>query len=287
LALPVYGGISASESVEAAPQGAGYLAVTIGSKGSAKIAGVLADGSKVTQASRLILFDGCGTAACVPLFEPLYTKKGWVGGLLWIDPEMRTVETDRDIGWFIRWENPGRGGPDGFTLLLDAYGGFYDKGASLATSYTLFTEMAGTAYYDVLGEPWEWAAVPDFVPVSVAGGRMTIMKGAKPKKFSEDGAVWYEYDTVNPANVTLTFASRTGIFKGKFSLCCDFEDPSGKLIHKAVSVPYAGVLAPVRSEALENLSAGLGHCLVPDNDPAVKVYRLKRSRLVGLDEERH
>ena len=287
VALPAAEGgtLSASDAVDAAPQGAGYLTVTVGAKGSAKIAGVLADGTKVTQAGRLLLFDGCGTAACVPFFAPLYTKKGWAGGLLWIDPETRTVKTDRDIGWFIRWENPGRSGPDSFSLLLDACGGFYGTGASLASAYLFGAETEGTVYFDALGEPRDWSVLPETVPVTAAGASLSVAKGAKPKKFSEEGEVWYEYDEVNPANVTLTFASRTGLFKGKFNLYCDYEDATGKVVHKAVSVPYAGVLTPVRGGAFDGLPAGLGHCLIPDSDPAAKAYRLKRSRPVWLEEQ--
>ncbi|HOR98010.1 MAG TPA: hypothetical protein PLZ74_06520, partial [Kiritimatiellia bacterium] len=287
VALPAAEGgtLSASDAVDAAPQGAGYLTLTVGAKGSAKVAGVLADGTKVTQAGRLLLFDGCGPAACVPFFAPLYAKKGWAGGLLWIDPETRTVETDRDIGWFIRWENPGRGGPDGFSLLLDACGGFYGTGASLASAYLFGAETEGTVYFDALGEPRDWSVLPETVPVTAAGASLSVAKGAKPKKVSEEGDVSYEYDEVNPANVTLTFASRTGLFKGKFNLYCDYEDATGKVVHKAVSVPYAGVLAPVRGGAFDGLPAGLGHCLIPDSDPAVKAYRLKRSRPVWLEEQ--
>ncbi len=195
------------------------------------------------------------------------------------------METDRDIGWLIRWENPGRSGPDGFSLLLDACGGFYGTGASLASAYLFGAETEGTAYFDALGEPWDWSALPEGVPVTAAGARLSVAKGAKPKKFSEEGEVWYEYDEVNPANVTLSFTSRTGLFKGKFSLYCDYENEAGKVVHKAVSVPYAGVLTPVRGEAFDGLPAGLGHCLIPDGDPAVKAYRLKRSRPVWLEEQ--
>ncbi len=286
VALPAAedGVISAAPEVDAAPQGVGYLTMTVRAKGRVKIAGVLADGTKVSRSSRLILFDGCGPEACVPLFAPLYSKKGWAGGLLWIDPETRVVETDRDIGWFIRWENPGRVGPDGFSLLLDACGGFYGTGAALAAAYLFGAETDDTAYF-AAGEAWEWAAQPEDVPVAGAGSRLTITKGAKPKKFSDEGDVWYEYDEANSANATFAFTSRTGIFKGKFSLYCDYENEAGKLIHKAVSVPYAGVLTPLRSEAFDDLPVGLGYCLIPDNDPAVKAFRLKRSRPVWLEEQ--
>jgi len=278
---------AAEDSAELAPQGVGYLTIKIGNKGSAKIAGVLADGTKVSRSSRLILFDGCGPEACVPLFAPLYMKKGCVGGLLWIDPETRTVETDRDIGWFIRWENPGRVGPDGFSLLLDACGGFYGTGASLAAAYLFGAEVDDTAYF-AAGEAQEWAVWPEGVPVTSSGSRLTIAKGAKPEKRSHPTYrdwVWYSYDEENPANATFSFASRTGIFRGKFSLYCDYEDASGKLIHKAVSVPYAGVLTPLRSEAFDDLPVGLGYCLVPDNDPAARALRIKRSRPVWLEEQ--
>jgi hypothetical protein len=287
VALPAVedGAVSASAEVDAAPQGAGYLTVKIGTKGSAKIAGVLADGTKVSRSGRLILFGDCEPeAVCVPLFAPLYAKKGWAGGLLWIDPKTRTVETDRDLGWFIRWENPGRVGPDGFSLLLDACGGFYGTGASLAAAYLFSAETDETTYFDAAGVPQGWAVQPE-AAVTAAGARMSVAKGAKPKKVSEEGGVWYEYDAVNPANATFSFASRTGLFKGKFSLYCDYEDATGKLIHKAVSVPYAGVLVSVRGKAFKDLPAGLGYCLIPDNDPAVRAFRLKRSRPVWLEEQ--
>ncbi len=286
VALPAVedGAVSATAGVDAAPQGAGYLTLTVRARGAVRIAGVLADGTRVSRTSRLILFDGCGPEACVPLFAPLYSKKGWVGGLLWIDPETRTVETDRDLGWFIRWENPGRVGPDGFSLLLDACGGFYGTGASLAAAYLFGAEVDNTAYF-AAGEPQEWAVWPE-ATVTGAGNRLTVTKGAKPRKHSEYGDVWYEYDDVNPANATFSFTSRTGIFRGKFSLYCDYEDATGRLVHKAVSVPYAGVLTPLRSEAFTDLPAGLGYCLIPDNDPAVRAFRLKRSRLVWLEESK-
>ncbi len=287
VALPAVegGAISAPGGVDAAPQGAGYLTITVRARGAVRIAGILADGTKVSRASRLILFDGCGPEACVPLFAPLYSKKGWAGGLLWIDPATRVMETDRDLGWFIRWENPGRVGPDGFSLLLDACGGFYGTGAALAAAYRFGAETNGTAYFDTsLGVPRAWAVQPE-AALAAAGNRMTIAKGAKPKKVSEEGAVWYEYDAANPANANFSFAARTGIFKGRFRLYCGYEDAAGKLIHKAVSVPYAGVLAPLRGKAFKDLPDGLGYCLIPDNDPAVRAFRLRHSRLVWLEEK--
>ena len=110
VALPPAETLSLGDA-DAAPGGSGYLTLTVGNGGGAKIAGRLADGTPVSQSSVLIPFNGEGPGACVPFFTPLYARKGWTGGLLWIDPTSRAVVTDRYLGWFIRWENPGAGRP--------------------------------------------------------------------------------------------------------------------------------------------------------------------------------
>ncbi len=280
VALPVHDALSLG-GADAAPRGVGYLAVTVGKGGSAKIAGVLADGTKVAQSSRLVLFGG--DAACVPFFAPLYAKQGWAGGLLWVAPDRGAVATDRDLGWRVRWEKPGKG-PDGFRALLDACGGYYSGAPSLAAHY-LFGAEAGGALFRHAGGAEEPVVIPDGVGVTAAGMRMTMEKGAKPTKVAEGGDVRYEYADVNPASATLTFTARTGLLKGKFSLYYDYVDASDRLAHKAVNVPYAGVLTPVRDAAFAALPAGLGHCLVPENDPALKAYKIKRSFPVWLEAE--
>ncbi len=280
VALPTFADHSLGDA-EAAPAGVGYLAVTVGTKGSAKVAGVFADGTKVSRAGRLILFTDCGDAACVPLFAPLYAKKGWAGGLLWLDPAARTVTTDRDLGWLIRWEKPGRG-PDGFRMLLDACGGFYSSASALAAGYLFSTDAGEAAYHHAAGVA-EPAAVPDGVAVTVAGARLTVPRAAKPKKMAdEEGVVWYDYDPANPAQATLAFAARTGIFKGRFTLWYEVE-AGGRPVLKGVKAPYAGILTPLRAPVFTDLPAGMGHCLVPETDPAFKALRLKRSYPVRLE----
>ncbi len=281
IALPTFADHSLGDA-EAVPAGVGYLAVTVGTKGSAKVAGVLADGTKVSRSSRLILFTDCGDAACVPLFAPLYAKKGWAGGLLWLDPAARTVTTDRGLGWFIRWEKPGRG-PDGFRMLLDACGGFYSSATALAAGYRFSAEAGEAAYHHAEGVA-DPAAVPDGVVVTVAGTRLTVPRAAKPKKVVEDDVVRYDYDPANPAQATLSFAARTGIFKGSFTLWYEYA-AGGRPVLKGVKAPYSGILTPLRDPAFADLPAGLGHCLVPETDPAFKALRLKRSYPVWLEAD--
>jgi hypothetical protein len=104
--------------------------------------------------------------------------------------------------------------------------------------------------------------------------------GTKP---TASGGV-YTYSGGNAALATLTFTAKTGIFKGKFNVYYDYT-LNDKPAHKAVSVPYAGVLTPVRDEAFADEPAGLGHCLVPDNEATAKTYKIKRSFPVTLDAE--
>jgi hypothetical protein len=121
------------------------LTLTVGKGGSAKIAGVLADGTAVSMSSRLIWYSDMGNVVCVPFFAPLYSKKGWAGGLLWIDPDTRAVVTDADRDWYVRWEKPGSG-PDGFRERLGACGGYYNTLPSLAAQYLFGAELESVAY---------------------------------------------------------------------------------------------------------------------------------------------
>ena len=277
VALPVADARSVPDEVAAAPLGAGYLTVTIGAGGKAKIAGVLADGSKVSQACQLLLADGEGPLGQLPLFVPLYAKTGWVGGILRISPESRTIITATGSSMFVNWERPG---PIGFKEQMVALGGFYSSGATLAAAYQ-FTADAGDVSYHTAQGPL--AAVAEALPAGLAvvnaGGKLTPAKGKKPVKISEAGEIRYEYEGENCSLATLSFAVRTGLFKGKFNLYYDGTDG----FHKAVGVSYAGVMTPVRDAAFKDRPAGLGYCLVPDNDPAFRAYRMKRSFPVWLE----
>lgn len=259
------------------PGGSGYLALTVGNGGSVKIAGVLADGTRVAQSSKLILFGDYGTEVCVPLFRPLYMKRGWVSGLLWIDPASRTVVTDWDNDWYVRWEKPGSG-PDGFEALLMACGGYYGASAPLAAHYRLSAEANAVRYFasGVSAEPRQ-EALPLWLGVDVLGQRLIPAKGVKP--VLANGA--YVYSGENSALTTLRFSAYTGIYKGTFNLYYDYA-LNGRLTHKAVKAAYAGILTQTRDPLFADWPEGQGSCLVPDNDPALKSYRLKRSFWMDL-----
>ena len=296
VALPAVEG-GALGSAEVVPQGIGYLTVTVGNGGSAKISGLLADGTKVVQSSRLVLFrDDATEEACVPLFAPLYRKLGYVSALLWLRTGTpRSVETDRDLGWFVRWENPGtvrgnvkknvKASADGFSMLLDACGGFYGTLPALAASYRFSaSEPAGVLYYAAAGggiaADYVAEALPSGIVVTVTGGRLVMTAGTAPALV--DGA--YDYTGENSAQATIVGTVRAGLFKGKFDLYSDY-DLNGHPAHKKTKVTYAGVLTPVRNAFFDDLPAGMGFYLVPDMTPALKRFRLKHSFPVVLETE--
>jgi hypothetical protein len=280
VALPAYGALSLGEA-EAAPEGSGYLTITVGNQGHVNIGGVLADGTKFSKSSSLILFDECGPEACVPLFVPLYSQKGWVSGLLWFDPVKRTIVTDRDLSWFLRWEKPGNG-MDGFSELLDACGGLYSTLEALSAHYR-FSAGANMVSFFHNGVPAQVQPVfPSDISVAAEGRRLVITQGVAPRLV--DGA--YDYAaSENSSQATLSFREATGVFSGSFKMYYDYTAQE-RFYHRAVTVQYSGVLVPRRSEVFDDLPIGQGFYLVPDNNPALEPLRLKRSYPIELDSKR-
>jgi uncharacterized repeat protein (TIGR02543 family) len=275
-ALPPYVPSARRNAAGGKPQGAGYLSVSLGTYGRAKFAGVLADGTSVSMAAQALLIDGCGGWVCVPFFSPLYGRKGWIGGLVWLDPETGAAVVDRELGWMIRWDCT-RGDTQDFSLLLDLCGGRYVKPPVLAPAYRFSANVTqvpllypgGTALFVE-------EALPIGLPVMVVGTRMTMVHGRQPKM--TDGA--YDYSGENCALAKLSFSASTGIYKGTFSLYYDYIS-GNRPRHKKVTVQYAGILCPVRGTAFADAPTGMGHCLVPDNSTGPT---LKRSFLNMLHE---
>jgi len=269
-------------AAHAAPRGIGYLTVTIGKRGSAKIAGRLADGTSVSQASQLIYIEGA-PVMYVPFFVPLYRKTGWIGGLLTIESGSGVLAAPIKVCW----DKPGKG-PDGFQMVLEVCGGYYSSllgcccgygimRSPLAAAYLFYGEApSGMLYHTPGGGTAEYVddAILHGIGVETFGRRMVMDAGVKPVRNADRT---YTYPPGNSALAKLKFNASTGIFRGTFNLYSDYASELGKPCHKTVAVSYAGVLTPVRDVSFAGLPEGMGAYLVPDNDPAVAVYRLKRS----------
>lgn len=260
------------------PQGSGYLTMTVGLRGSVRIAGVLADGTRVSQASTLLLFGDYGSMASVPFFQPLYRRAGGIGAMLWIAPNTGVVDTDWSEDWFVRWDKPSSG-PDGFEALLMPCGGYFGKGAVLpATEYWLCAQTNDVAYY-VSGSAVlpQYEALPYAVSVMSTGTRLVIEKGIRPVK---DGDA-YVYIGANSALATLSYSPMTGIYKGRFNQYYDYDN-GRRLVHRSMRASFAGVVTQVRHPDFAKFPEGMGHYLLSENNPEFRLLRIKRSFWIDL-----
>ncbi|MCL1920573.1 MAG: hypothetical protein FWG50_05760 [Kiritimatiellaeota bacterium] len=243
----------------------GYLSLTVGNLGSVKFAGVLADGTKVSGSGKLLDFLNEDDWLAVALFRPLYSKKGFIGGLLWIDTDTKQVLVDAEYGWCVDWvcADPKKGGP--FAYALDALGGYFGNGkAAVAPPAGLSFSadcgwLAGTLalQWDGLADGrWVEEAFPLGLLATPSGLKLSIDKGTAPKK--PKGETEYDYETVrdrNPSLATISYTAKTGVFKGKFSLYYDGLNAKGALQHKAVCVSYSGLMIP-HEDGLIGLGTG-------------------------------
>ncbi|MCL2104889.1 MAG: DUF5123 domain-containing protein [Kiritimatiellaeota bacterium] len=233
------------------PSSMGYLALSAGKNGAVKIAGSLGDGTKVSGSAKLLEgLNGDGWYA-IALHRPLYSKKGFVGALLWLDPLDKMILVDTDYGWRVDWvrdTDPKKPGEE-FARELDVMGGRFGDGklAPPVSGGLVFgagvPEDLPVPVADLTGV-WVDAAFPWGLEVVYgANGKLSLAKGAAPKRPKGEAA--YDYSGLNPSCATLSYTAKTGVFKGKFSLYYDGTDARGALQHKTVSVPYSGVMVPL------------------------------------------
>ncbi len=190
--LPAEVCLSCDPVVSNVPYGSGYLTVTVGDKGTVKIAGKVADGTSVS-ASTTLLKDALG--AYVTVFVPLYSKRGVLSGLLLFTggatPAEKRLEDHADF--LMEWLYPGTSATmtaNRFDEQLSAYGAFYNKTASLQAQY-------GSAHFSA--ENQAWAPVPLVVS-------------------STDVVSLPKDPVINPAQATLSVTKSSGLFKGSFKV---------------------------------------------------------------------
>jgi YD repeat-containing protein len=85
--------LAATESLATVPKGTGFASVTIGTTGGVKVAGVLADGTKLSEGTSLV------TDTQWPLFANLYKDGGFVSGLVSYAPDPGVGEFIGTIEW--------------------------------------------------------------------------------------------------------------------------------------------------------------------------------------------
>ena len=254
---------------DATADAAGYLTLTVGNLGSVKLAGKLSDGTAVSGSAKLL--HGLNDAGwlAIPLHKPLYSKKGFIGGLLWLSPGAintdRVLRIDTEYGWHIDWvcADPNKAR---FERELDMCGGYFGDGKKISPALAppyLFSVSVPTNLppMDATLENWKWAETAYPVGLNViadiAKSKLSLAKGVAPVKPVKDAEQVYDYSGTNSALATLSYTAKTGIFKGGFKLY--FDGTKGTALqHKTASVSYAGVLTPVRDADHADWPIGLG-----------------------------
>ncbi|MDO5317101.1 MAG: Calx-beta domain-containing protein [bacterium] len=254
-------GVTAADGV---PTGNGYLTVTIDNKGTAKVAGMLADGT--TKIS-------CSVAACglladssslngYSLWLPVYFAKNpcCFGGFLRLTAQ---AGTDLPSGATTQvvarpealvWNNDNAAltyaGKEGYQLKIVPCGGWYDQIFNLQTYYKSAALAVGTASIaefpkEALPEGFVYSSAvePNGFGLDLTGD--TVL--AEKNKLVKTGALVDFAASVNPCKVQIKFARATGLYSGSCSLWSERED--GAAQKEIAGLKHFGVFVLARDEA--------------------------------------
>ena len=183
------------------------VSLTVAAKGKVKIAGVLANGTKVSATSQLLVGE---SAVCV--VPVVVTKKAKLAFNVWLtEGGVEVVGLDGDV-------------VAGKVNALKA-------GAAFNLDVAAFT-----AYWQKAALPY----LPDGVPVAQGGAKWVVASGAKAGKvIFKKGTTEVDEAKLgaNPSGLKLTYTAKTGTFKGSFKA---YVLEGGK--PKATTVNVTGVL---------------------------------------------
>ncbi|MCL2105267.1 MAG: InlB B-repeat-containing protein [Kiritimatiellaeota bacterium] len=237
----------------------GYLSLTIGNLGAVKIAGKLDDGTAVSGSAKLLEGQNELGWYAIALHRPLYSKKGFIGGLLWLNPADRRIRVDAGYGWYVDWvcEDPKK---ETFWRVLDVTGGYFGDGKiapflQLDMQFSAYMEDF-TAITDAMLPP-PWNLYPHLSPPT--SGWMD----EETSPWRNDTFPWVSLTVENlglklalpSASATIAYTAKTGLFKGSFKMYYGGYTASGSLQHKTLSVPYSGVMIP-GGDGLLSLTCG-------------------------------
>lgn len=241
-----------------APRGSGYLTLTLDAKGKAKVAGMLADGTKYTGSATLSLAEEDGaTVARVPVFAAKATTAfgGWLTLRVGADgvPVVSANLMGDDLLWVNDEPKATREGLEGFETTLHPVGGWYDTVLNLQRAYlesdlSVSLPEGDEALEEIreltaLPEGYAFKAQPDGTPVTLNGDKMEVekQKFVTGKDRLKDWAA-----SVNAANVKITFNRKTGLVNGSFDLWYEGTDARG-VEQKAISnLKHNGVVLLAR-----------------------------------------
>ena len=187
--------------------GYSVLTVTGAKKGKVKVSGFMADGTKVSVTAQGTVFDSC---VIVPVNAALY--KGKAGGFsLKLKIEGEKIEVGNVSDWMavvdgktvtVQWD----AAPASAKTDIGSGAAFGMDAADIPFDNVVVASADGTS------------TLPSGVKVDSVGGKWSLPKAGKVA-FTKDKS---DYDVTkfgeNPAGLKLSYAAKTGAFKGSFSL---------------------------------------------------------------------
>ncbi|MBO4287719.1 MAG: InlB B-repeat-containing protein [Kiritimatiellae bacterium] len=188
------------------------LAITLAAKGKVKVAGVLADGTKVTATAQMTVGD---TDCSVPV---IYAKKSKFGFVARFDKNTRGLV---EVTALTTWKNTAK---PAFTMAWGVIGNGA-KGTLAGGVRTVSLDDAKLSGF----VPNAIEQTPKEIPVTVKGTKWDAGKAAKVAY--KGGAL-----TIAGTNVSalkLTYTAKTGLFKGNFTV---YAVKGGKLVKNKFNV---------------------------------------------------
>ena len=283
ITLPVEGGDAG------APQGNGYVTLTLDAKGKTKIAGVLADGTSLSASAvtGYVSDDGEGQSA---VYIPVYMAKktvsvgGWVrlslsdaatvdGQDISAGAPLPVADAESRLTWINADAHAAYDGENWstFAVEIEPVGGYYSTVANLQAYYKGYSlYLADLLDGDQLpsalkGEDYEWSAYPGMLTcgdgeaahglyVDMVVNAPTVEKSVVQNTTDANGKKTKLIDwnaSVNPCKFTMSFKAATGIFSGSFDLYASKYDDDGVETEqkKVGTFKHQGVLVMTRDES--------------------------------------
>ena len=247
---------------DGAPQGHGYLTMTLDAKGKAKVAAVLADGTSFSS-SCVAGYTSSGESGGAEVLVPVYWGKGkaafggWLRLKLGAD-DVPVAASDADLVWIDADPAKTYDGASGYLLYVEPTGGYYSTIYNLQAYYLGwslavrdFDDYAAlpSEFLDALGDDYQYVAYPGLSGLDylvVDGNAVSMAKQSKVMRTDNKKLIDWE-KTVNPSNMSVSFKRATGIYSGSFDVWAGNDFAGEETVQKKVgSFKHQGVMLLAR-----------------------------------------
>jgi hypothetical protein len=248
------------EASDGEPQGAGYLTITINANGTARLAGVLGDGTAVSASvapGYVSNYEEHLGGVQPALLLPVYVARQAmaIGGWLLImreedDPAGQPIVTG-ELYWVNDDPNATRDGEEGYAWTVEAVGGFYNTLLNLQTYYLNQSLTVGDMTFDGLPEQLDatytkllyWPGFDEAIPLTLVGSSFAQERRVLARDVNNARLNDFEA-SVNPCNLNVNLNRNTGIFQGNFGLW--YGNDLGTLQREQAGIRIQGVMTPVK-----------------------------------------